>query len=43
MGGYMYLIEIVCEGTGWINLYQDRGLWRAFVNTVMKLCGKFLD
>jgi hypothetical protein len=27
----------VCEDVGWIHLAQERGQWRAFVNTVMNL------
>jgi hypothetical protein len=29
--------EIGREGVGWIHLAQDRGRWRALVNTIMKL------
>jgi hypothetical protein len=31
------LREMGCDGVDWINLAQDRGQWRALVNTVMKL------
>jgi hypothetical protein len=27
----------LCEGVDWIHLVQDRGQWRAVVNTVMKI------
>jgi hypothetical protein len=33
----MVLRETGLEGMGWINLVQDRGQWRALVNTVMNL------
>jgi hypothetical protein len=33
----MDLREIGWDGTGWIELAQDRDQWRAFVNTVMNL------
>jgi hypothetical protein len=29
--------EIVWDGMDWIDLAQDRDLWRALVNTVMNL------
>jgi hypothetical protein len=29
------LRKIVCCGMDWIDLVQDRGRWRAFLNTVM--------
>jgi hypothetical protein len=29
--------EIVCGSVEWIQLVQDRGRWRAVVNTVMNL------
>jgi hypothetical protein len=31
------LREIIWGGMAWIDLAQDRNLWRAFVNTVMNL------
>jgi hypothetical protein len=44
----MYLREINCCDIDWIYLAQDRGQWRALVNTVMNLrvpynAGKFLS
>jgi hypothetical protein len=33
----MDLREICREGVEWIHLAQDRGRWRAVVNTVMNL------
>jgi predicted secreted protein len=33
----MDLWEIGIDGANWIQLAQDRGRWRAFVNTVMNL------
>jgi hypothetical protein len=30
----MNLKEVGCQGVDWINLAQDRDLWRAVVNTV---------
>jgi hypothetical protein len=33
----MNLGEIGIDGANWIRLAQDRGQWRAFVNTVMNL------
>jgi hypothetical protein len=33
----IYLREIGCDGVEWMALAQDRGQWRALVNTVMKL------
>jgi hypothetical protein len=33
----MDLTKIEWEGVDWIHLAQDRGQWRALVNTVMKL------
>jgi hypothetical protein len=32
-----YVREIGWEGVGWMYLVQDKGHWRALVNTVMKL------
>jgi hypothetical protein len=33
----IYLREIGWDGVDWIDLAQDRGQWRALVNTVMSL------
>jgi hypothetical protein len=33
----MDLMEIGCKVVDWIHLTQDRDLWWALVNTVMKL------
>jgi hypothetical protein len=33
----MYLREIGWSGVGWIDLAQERGEWRALVNTIMNL------
>jgi hypothetical protein len=30
------LKEIVCDGVDWIQVPQDRNLWRAVVNTVIQ-------
>ena len=30
-------LKDVCECTNWIELVQDRNMWRALVNAVMKL------
>jgi hypothetical protein len=32
------LREIGLDGVDWIDMAQDRGQWRALVNTVMNLC-----
>jgi hypothetical protein len=31
----LYFKEIECEIVDWINLFQDRGRWRGFVNAVV--------
>jgi hypothetical protein len=33
----IHLRQIGWDGVDWIDLAQDRGQWRALVNTVMKL------
>jgi hypothetical protein len=33
----IHLREIEWDGMDWIDLAQDRGQWRALVNTVMNL------
>jgi hypothetical protein len=35
----MDLREIGWDGMDWTDLAQDRGQWRAFVNTVMNISG----
>jgi hypothetical protein len=39
----MDLRDIGWGGVDWIDLAQDRGQWRALVNMVMNLTGKFLS
>jgi len=31
----MYFQEVKCEGMDWIDVVQDRDIWRALVNPVM--------
>lgn len=30
--------RIECEGVGMVRMAQDKGRWRAFVNTLMSFC-----
>jgi hypothetical protein len=34
---YLIVVNIGCDGVDWIDMVQDRGQWRALVNTVLDL------